>query len=149
MLSHVARGEVAVFTDPVASPTGFPFKVVQWDDDPARRVERARVCDLGYLRTAYQRADGRLGYRCASEPVATYLKKGGEEAETEGRKCLCNGLMASIGLAQVRKDATVEPPLVTSGDDLVLLGELLQGRSSYTAAEAIAWLTSDVGAPAT
>jgi len=149
VLSHVARGEVAVFTDPVASPTGFPFKVVQWDEDPARRVERARVCDLGYLRTAYQRADGRLDYRCASEPVATYLKKGGEESETDGRKCLCNGLMASIGMGQVRKDATVELPLVTSGDDLVLLGELLQGRSSYSAAEAIAWLQSEVPAPTT
>lgn len=140
VLHHVARGEVSVFTDPVASPTGFPFKVVQWADDPARAGERERVCDLGYLRVAYQTDDGRLDYRCASEPVESYIKKGGERSETEGRLCLCNTLMASIGLGQARKDGAIEPPLVTSGDDLPLLQAFLQGRDQYTAAEAIAYL---------
>ena len=31
--------------------------------------QRKRVCNLGYLRTAYKKEDGSLGYRCASEPV--------------------------------------------------------------------------------
>lgn len=139
VLSHVARGEAEVFTDPVASPTGFPFKVVNWAGDPAAGKPRARVCDLGYLRVAYRTEEGRLDYRCASEPVDTFVKKGGAEADTEGRKCLCNALMATIGKGQVRGDE-VEPPLVTSGDDLVLLREFLAGRDRYTAADAVAWL---------
>ncbi len=140
VLSHVARGEVEVFTDPLASPTGFPFKVVRWADDPAKGVERERVCDLGYLRIAYRTPEGKLGYRCASEPVDTYVKKGGTLAETEGRHCLCNALMADIGHGQVRGEGLVEQPLITSGDDLVQLGELLAGRTHYFAADVIDYL---------
>lgn len=140
VLDHVARGEVEVFTDPLASPTGFPFKVVQWPDDPAKGVARARVCDLGYLRVAYRTPTGTLGYRCAGEPVDTYVKKGGTLAETEGRRCLCNALMANIGHGQVRDEGLTEPPLITSGDDLVRMGELLAGRTHYSAADVIAYL---------
>src|SRR5690606_4340454 len=79
---------------------------------------------------------------CASEPIPTYLKKGGTLEETEGRKCLCNSLMGTIGIGQSRKNGTIEPPLVTSGDDLVMLTGILAGRSryGYTAAEAIEYL---------
>jgi len=118
--------------------------VVRWQENPADKVKRERVCDLGYLRTAYQTDEGRLSYRCASEPIPTYLKKGGTLEETEGRKCLCNALMATIGIGQSRKNGTSEPPLVTSGDDLIMLTGILAGRSSYsyTAAEAIEYLLS-------
>ncbi|MDX2122698.1 MAG: nitronate monooxygenase [Gemmatimonadota bacterium] len=142
VLKAVVEGRAEVFTDPVASPTGFPFKVVRWDENPADQVKRERVCDLGYLRTAYQTEEGRLSYRCASEPIATYLKKGGTLEETEGRKCLCNALMGTIGIGQSRKNGTIEPPLVTSGDDLVMLTGILAGRSryGYSAAEALEYL---------
>lgn len=57
-------------------------------------------------------------------------------------------LLADIGLAQQRDDA-VEPPLVTSGDDLASLAQLSQlapgGR--YRAADVIPWI--DSGVPAT
>lgn len=144
VLSHVARGEVEVFTDAHASPTGFPFKVVRWAEDPGIGVERERVCDLGYLRTAYRTPEGKLGYRCASEPVETYIKKGGTLAETEGRRCLCNALLADVGHAQVRGD-TVEQPLITSGDDLIQLGALLRGRTHYSAADVIEYLLQPEG----
>jgi hypothetical protein len=39
--------------------------------------KRPRVCNLGYLRTPYQRVDGKIAYRCASEPIEDYLKKDG------------------------------------------------------------------------
>ena len=55
------------------------------------------MCNLGYLRTAYKRPDGRIGYRCASEPVNDWIKKGGDLQATQGRKCLCNALMANAG----------------------------------------------------
>ena len=141
VLEHAARGEVDVVTDPRASPTGYPFKVVQWPEDPVPAAPgRERVCDLGYLRAAYARPDGRIGYRCAAEPVAAYVEKGGSEADTVGRRCLCNALMANIGHAQVREGGRVEPPLLTSGDDLVGIAGFLAGRTSYTAGDVLDYL---------
>ncbi|HEX4933000.1 MAG TPA: nitronate monooxygenase, partial [Gemmatimonadaceae bacterium] len=46
-------GDAIVFTDPRASPTGYPFKTVSLPNDGAwMDAPRARVCDLGYLRVA-------------------------------------------------------------------------------------------------
>lgn len=134
------RGELEVFTDPLASPTGFPFKVVQLDGtmvDEDHGMPRKRVCDLGYLRSAFKKEDGTLGYRCASEPVVDYVRKGGKEEDTVGRKCLCNGLIATLGLGQLR-DAGAEKPLVTAGDDVVNVAQFAKpGEDSYTAADVI------------
>jgi NAD(P)H-dependent flavin oxidoreductase YrpB (nitropropane dioxygenase family) len=140
VLQAVARGEVEVRTDPRISPTGYPFKVVEWSDDPARGVTRERLCDLGYLRVPYTRPDGRIGFRCPGEPVASYLAKGGKEEDTVGRHCLCNTLMATAGYAQMREGGWVEPPLVTSGDDLKTMQHFLGDRSHYAAAEVVDYL---------
>ena len=54
-------GRANVFTDPVASPTGFPFKVAQMEktlSEAALYQERPRICDLGYLRHLYRKPDG-------------------------------------------------------------------------------------------
>ncbi len=147
---QISRTEpVRVFTDPLASPTGFPFKVLQLLgtlSDEARYFARERLCDLGYLRQPYQKPDGTVGYRCASEPVDDYLKKGGKLEETVGRKCLCNGLMATVGLGQQRPDGT-EDPIITAGDDVAKLARFLPtDRDSYCAADVIQWL---LGEPAT
>ena len=142
VLACAAQGDVDVLTSAQASPTGYPFKVVDWAGNPATPGERERICDLGYLRTAYRTPDGGIGYRCASEPVDTYLKKGGTLEETVGRQCLCNGLMANIGMAQVRDGGRVEPPLLTSGDDLRAIGTFLAGRSRYHASDVIDALLS-------
>jgi nitronate monooxygenase len=144
VVEHAARGEVDVFTDPQASPTGFPFKVVKWPADPSLGVERERICDLGYLRLAYRTPSGGIGYRCASEPESIYVAKGGDLADTVGRRCLCNSLLATVGHAQVREDGTLEPPLVTGGDDLKYLADFLGPRRHYSAGDVIDWL---LGAP--
>ena len=147
VLESLARGTVRVRTDSRASPTGFPFKVVSWDGDPAAGVARKRVCDLGYLRNAYSKGEGKgVGYRCASEPEDQFALKGGAADETPGRMCLCNALLATIGLGQAREEGSVEPPLLTSGDDLTNLDTFLQGRTSYTAAEAVSWLLGEPAA---
>ena len=146
LVEHAARGEIDVFTDAQASPTGYPFKVVRWAEDPARGVERERICDLGYLRTAYRTPTGGIGYRCASEPEGAFAAKGGDVAETVGRRCLCNSLMATVGHAQLRAGGGVEPPLVTGGDDLKRLSEFLDGRTKYTAGEVIDWLLTGLAA---
>jgi nitronate monooxygenase len=150
VLQRVVHGNVDVLTDGRASPTGFPFKVVQLETSNSSRKKyeaRKRVCDLGYLRTAYRRTDGRIDYRCAAEPVDTYVKKGGAVEDTVGRKCLCNALMADIGMPQVREGGELERPLVTSGDDLLHINRLLRGRTHYGAAEVIEYLLHGVVVP--
>jgi NAD(P)H-dependent flavin oxidoreductase YrpB (nitropropane dioxygenase family) len=143
VLSGVRSGGVRIQTDPRASPTGYPFKVVVVDGLDSQDDTRVRVCDLGYLRTPYAASSGRLGYRCPAEPIDSYVEKGGDIADTVGRRCLCNGLAANIGHPQ-RRDEVDEKPLVTSGDDLVLLDAFLRGRQEYTAADVITHLLSEV-----
>lgn len=140
-LQAVADGRAEVRTDPTASPTGFPFKLVPVDEtigvDEVYEA-RPRKCDLGYLRQPYQRPDGDVGYRCPSEPVEDYVAKGGDRADTDGRRCLCNGLVGAIGLAQVQPDGYREPALLTAGDDLLTLDRLLpRGATAYTADDVI------------
>jgi NAD(P)H-dependent flavin oxidoreductase YrpB (nitropropane dioxygenase family) len=136
-------GKADVVTDAEASPTGFPFKVARLPrtlSDPELYAARERVCDMGYLRAAYLKENGCVGFRCPAEPVSQHLAKGGSQAATAGRKCLCNSLMANVGLGQVRADGRVELPLVTSGDDLGILGSFLAGRQTYSAADVLAHL---------
>ncbi|MBT8398300.1 MAG: nitronate monooxygenase [Gemmatimonadetes bacterium] len=145
VLEMCSRGEVEVKTEDRASPTGFPFKTV--DVQTSLTCEetyesRKRVCDLGYLRVPFRKDDGNLGYRCPAEPVRTFLAKGGSKEDTEGRKCLCNALLANVGHAQSRGDGVEEAPLLTSGDDLKTLKEFLGGRDSYTARDVIDYLLS-------
>ena len=152
LLWQVAAGTAEVFTDPLASPTGFPFKVAQIDETLSSHAvyeQRSRLCDLGYLREPYATAEGKIGYRCSAEPVDSYLAKGGCIEETVGRKCLCNALLADIGYAQIRKDGLVEPALVTAGDDLINVKQFLSsGRSHYSAAHVVRSLRGETSAAA-
>ena len=145
VLAAVREGGIDVRTDGRSSPTGYPFKVVQIDGSVAREDvydSRPRVCDNGYLREPVVTPTGRLAYRCPAEPVAAYLAKGGDLTDTEARRCLCNGLLATAGYPQVQKDGTVEPPIVTSGDDLAHLADLLpSGGDDYGALDVVRYLT--------
>lgn len=144
VLEAVSRGAVEVRTDPRASPTGYPFKVVRWDGSPS--AVRERVCDMGYLRVPYEMPEGGIGFRCASEPVERYVAKGGERGDTVGRQCLCNALLANVGLGQVRAGGWREPPLLTAGDDLPAIARFLKGRTRYTAGEVIDYLLGKAAA---
>jgi NAD(P)H-dependent flavin oxidoreductase YrpB (nitropropane dioxygenase family) len=145
IIELVLKQEMTVRTDPLVSPTGFPFKVVQLEgtaSDPEVYRNRVRVCDTGMLRQIYKRADGTLGFRCPAAPVAQYLAKGGELGDVAGRGCLCNNLSATAGYAQHRKDGYVEPPIVTAGDGLVGIGKYIKpGHSSYTLEDVLDYLT--------
>jgi len=146
--AQALAGTARVFTDPLASPTKFPFKVVRLEGSMSERevyLARPRICDLGYLREAYQTADGSVAYRCAAEPVSIYLSKGGKLEDTVGRKCICNALMANIGHPQMRGTRFEEQGLVTSGDDLEALARFVTpGTSTYTAAEVVNTLLGSV-----
>ncbi len=141
LLERAISGTGKVMTDPLASPTGFPFKVAQLEgtsSEPEIYRDRRRVCDLGYLREPCLTADGKIAYRCAAEPVENYVAKGGNAEETAGRKCLCNALLANVGHAQVRENGAVEPPLITLGDDLNTVTQFLApGETSYSAGRVV------------
>lgn len=144
VLRSSREGKLDVFTDPLASPTGFPLKIVRLEDsisEPEIYAMRKRVCDLGYLRQSYRKSDGTLGYRCAGEPEDDYVSKGGNRADTLGRKCVCNGLLSTIGIGQTRADAGLEPALVTAGDDVRNLSRFLPiGQNTYSAADVVLYL---------
>jgi nitronate monooxygenase len=136
----IRTGAARIFTDPLASPTGFPFKVAQLADtlsEAASFAGRARICDIGYLRQLFRKTDGGVGYRCAAEPVSDFVRKGGAAADTEGRKCLCNGLTSTVGLGQTR-DAVQELPIITSGEEFGFVARFLNlHRDGYSAADVI------------
>lgn len=129
MLDLAREGALRVRTDHRASPTGFPFKVVEVAGTIGSRPTyeaRPRLCDLSYLRTPVIDADGRTRYICASEPEHKYLDKGGDAADLVDRLCLCNGLMAAVGLGQERADGYAEAPLLTLGSSGMGVSEMLE-----------------------
>ena len=141
-------GRARVLTDPNASPTGFPFKVVELPGSASEAgvcAARRRICDIGYLRQPYRRDDGSVGYRCPGEPVDAYVRKGGDPADTVRRKCLCNGLLATVGLGQWR-EGVAEPALVTAGNELADLTRLIvPEEEQYTAGDVIRYLRGVAG----
>jgi nitronate monooxygenase len=144
LLAKVIAGTASVFTDPLASPTGFPFKVAHLEGTVSEDEvygERPRICNLGFLREAYRTPGGEIGYRCASEPLSLYVSKGGHVEDTYGRKCICNGLLANIGFPQVLNGNRVEQGIVTAGDDITTIAQFLpSGQTHYSALDVIAEL---------
>lgn len=144
-------GQAHAFTDPLASPTGFPFKVVRMkgtlsEDDLYEA--RQRICELGYLRHLYRKPDGTLGYRCPAEPIEEFIRKGGDIKDTVGRKCICNCLPATVGLGQVHADHQQELALVTAGNDIDQITRFLKpGSDSYAAEDVIQCLLAEVKNP--
>lgn len=134
------RGEQVVFTDPVASPTGFPFKVAEIPGTLSEKNvydSRPRICNQGALATLYRRPDGSIGYRCGAENADRHIKKGGKLEDTIGRKCICNGLISAAGLNHDQD----EPPIVTFGDDLSFLHHLMSDENSgYSAKDVFQYL---------
>jgi NAD(P)H-dependent flavin oxidoreductase YrpB (nitropropane dioxygenase family) len=146
VLAEVLAGTLDVRSDWRASPTGFPFRVIQLDgtiSDPEIAAGRKAVCDLGALRTPYKKANGDIDYRCPAEPLAVYTRKGGRAQNAEGRQCLCNALLAAADFPQQRPDGSTEPAIVTSGDDFRAVLALASNGSAggpYTAREVVDYL---------
>jgi nitronate monooxygenase len=149
LLARARTGDARVFTSPVASPAGFPFKVAEVPgslSDQEVLSARPRICDLGYLREAYRADDGTVEFRCPAEPVNVYTSKGGDPSATDGRVCICNALIATAGLPQVRARRYWEPPIVTMGDDMLGAARFLpDGADSYGAADVVRTLLAHVG----
>ena len=137
------RRQLDVVADPKSSPSGFPFNVVQLPgamSDSTIYEERTRVCDLGYLRHAYKTERGTVAFRCPAEPVDTYVNRGGKIEDTEGRKCLCNGLVSAVGLVRPNRWAE-ERPIVTLGHTTEFIHALIDNENGcYSAADVLMYL---------
>jgi len=76
-----------------------------------------------------------------------YFEEGGFKDRpfaAEGRECLCNELMANLGMPQLRPDGFQEPPLLTGGDDVERLSCFLgSGVTRYTAADVVSCLRDE------
>ena len=136
------QGELQIRTDMRISPTGFPFKVACIPGTLADKnvmEERPLVCNQGALVTPFEKPDGSIGYRCPSEATAPFLVKGGRLEETEGRGCVCNGLLSTCGM---NSDPN-EPAVVTLGDNCDFLRLLMKDENDfYNVADAIKYLLS-------
>lgn len=141
LVRQALAGEARVFTDPKASPTGFPFKVAVMEgslSDADVYARRRRGCDVGMLRQPYRREDGKIGFRCPAEPVAAYVAKGGKVEDTVGCVCLCNALSSDVGRPQCLADGSTEEGLVTLGDDYLNIGQFCtNGQLDYSAEDVI------------
>lgn len=132
------------------SPTGFAFKVVQLQDtlaDDDVYNDRARICDIGILQQrGFNKPDEQgqrtLFQRCPAGPVATYVDKRGLANNTDERRCLCNGLLACVGLGQVKEirgELVEEPAIVTLGNHLDGVRRLSrQGQTGYHVEDVVA-----------
>jgi len=141
-------GKLHVATSPWASPTGFPFKVVEIMESITEKVNysmRKRLCDMGVLRQAFKDLTGNVSYRCPAAPIEMFKNLGGKIEDTFNRVCLCNGLAATVGYAQVRPDGYIEKPIVTAGTFIEDIRNFLRdGSSSYSAADVIKQLLGDI-----
>jgi len=149
LLAKAIAGEAQVFTDPLASPTGFPFKIARLEGTNSEQemyLSRPRICDLGFLHEPYKTPEGGIGYRCAAEPVSIYLSKGGKVEDTVVRKCICNALVANIGHPQVRNGNRIERGIVTAGDDL---SHVLQFLAPYCSSYKVEDVLTTLLAPLT
>lgn len=149
VIDRLLAGGIETLTDFEASPTGYPFKLIDLNS-ALSSVEAAkarhRVCDLGYLQQFLFDGNTDIVYRCPGEPISSYLRKQGAEADTRGKMCLCNGLLATIGLGQVREAGT-EVPILTAGEDFAAVKTLVgRLKREYSAGEVIDYLLSQEAA---
>jgi nitronate monooxygenase len=136
-------GDSALVLTTLFSPTGFPFKVVQLEgtlSDPEVYSRRTRVCDIGLLQQrginkSAEDGSRRLFQRCSAAPIEEFIKKRGLPHNADDKRCLCNGLLATVGLGQAVKtngELFEEPAIVTLGNHLDGIRRLSrQGQTTY------------------
>ena len=134
----------------IFSPTGFSFKVVQLEGTLSEDdvyTSRRRICDIGMLQQrGFNKPDEHgqrtLFQRCPAGPIENFVKQRGLERNTDERRCLCNGLLACVGLGQVKEirgELVEEPAIVTLGNHLENVRRLSrQGQTHYHVEDVVA-----------
>jgi len=153
ILNEIKKGtdDEALIRTTLFSPTGFPFKVVQLDgtlSDDSVYESRSRLCDIGLLQQRGlskpdENGKRKLFHRCSAAPVESFMKKRGLLQNTQSRRCLCNGLLSTVGLGQV-KNQIEEPAIVTLGNHLDSIRRLShQGQYPYWVRDVVNDLLGD------
>ncbi len=120
---QIAAGTLQVTTSATASPTGFPFQIVQLAGTLSEAhvyQSRKRICNIGHVVEAYKKPGGSrpgVGFRCPGGPVGAYVRTGGHPETTASVVCLCNGLASAAGLGRVARNGR-EPMIVTLGKNV-------------------------------
>lgn len=139
--TKLRQHELYTRTDLLASPTGFPFKVMNVGGtvgDRAHLLARTPRCNIGSLLRPYMDAQQSLGYRCPAEPLKAFLAKGGKVEDTDGVCCLCNGLLGATILAEAHEAA-----VITLGNDTSFIHHIPYGcDGEYGAIDVIKYLES-------
>jgi nitronate monooxygenase len=141
VLNEIKKGldDAVLVQTTLFSPTGFPFKVAQIEgtlSDNNVYNARPRLCDIGLLQQrglskVDENGNRRLFQRCAAAPVESFKKKRGLPFNTDSRRCLCNGLLSTVGLGQI-KPHMEEPAIITLGNHLENVRRLShQGQYPY------------------
>jgi len=111
---------------------------------PGHRTSRTEHLRPRRAARRLRKPDATIGYRRPAEPVAGYERPSGRAANTTGRRCLCNALLATAGLAQQRPGGYAEPAIVTTGTDYTavrdLIAHLPSGQRTYTAHDVVTYL---------
>ncbi len=114
-------------------PTGFPFKVAQLGRDAlrARRLQGpgAHLRSGLPARSVPDAKTERSATAARPSRNRSTYRRAAKLEETDGRKCICNALLATVGYPQVRKGHRVEPGIVTSGNDLTDIGRFMPPRT--------------------
>jgi NAD(P)H-dependent flavin oxidoreductase YrpB (nitropropane dioxygenase family) len=141
--------EAALVHTTLFSPTGYPFKVVQLPETLADNQvfsDRRRICDIGLLQQrgltkADEAGERRIFHRCPAGPLDAFIRDRGLPPNAEGKRCLCNGLLATVGLGQVlTRDGVTseEPAIVTLGNHIEGVRKLSSnGQTVYWAKDAV------------
>lgn len=139
IIEKIVNEGVYVYTDPRASPSGFPFKVMQVENSLSESQvyeTRKRICNIGHLIDLVENENGKIITRCPAEPLEHYLRKGGKLEDTVGRKCLCNGLSATVGYGNPN-----EPAIYTSGKNHQSVKDLVKIHGiNYSAKDVIDYI---------
>ncbi len=143
ILNKIKQGEMdsEIVQTTLYSPTGFPFKVVQVEgtlSDVDVYTNRTRVCDIGLLQQRGvtkpdEQGMRRLFQRCPAAPIEDFIRKRGLPHNTQEKRCLCNGLLATVGLGQGGEKNgvyTEEPAIVTLGNHLRRHPSPIQARTN-------------------
>lgn len=127
-LETVKQGTAKVFTHPRISPTGYPFKMGMLSGTLSENSIfklRKRVCNVGFLSTLFKSNDGKIDRRCPAENEAVFARKGGNTSLSTDARCLCNALLANIGLGMKYASGYLEAPLLTVGSHIESLKKLI------------------------